>query len=478
MTSIEFPMATSPRRLSSSDGRQLGDKSFLSATTNLSANLGNSVTNVDLQIKCLQMLDESTDLPTVKLRSVALFSSPTQYRRYSSPDRRHSTSNPSSRVASRVHSRCSSPNRLLISSKKELDVTEGSVLEALSHSILTDTALNNGRITGRLPSLFKGKILSTASEDGSSFPYSSPLLIKTRSTLGCNRDKGSILARANERTTKQTNATISREHVNAVLIETYTRSIAEKSSREELKATQKINAKRRKLWQKMIYIILFPSTFLTKLPQLKIRETTLTAASKIWYFYQKHKARKKAARDAICLELMRLNFIRAFRSLRKIVQHWRSKIAVARLKSFLTTCGAFRLRKFSSGYILRYVRAVKLVQGKVRLFLQCQAAHLRALDKLWEVAESKYITSMVRLTMNTVTLRPMNYSLINADVKLDKKWDYIESKFATFELHKQNAHQYRIKRAGRDSVAGFVLDKSVRTPYLKGILNTAVRLKK
>lgn len=467
-------MAISPRRHSSSDGRRQADKSCLFNVTNLPKNVEESEVSIELESRNLRILDKSAELPAVKLRLLVPFSPRSQYLKYISPDRRLSSTTTSSSALSRVESGADSPDRSRMCSNQESAITEGSILEALSQSIITDLAINDKKAISRLPSLRRSQILSSASEDGSSSSYSSPLLVISRTTMGCNRDKGSILARANERTRKQTKAAISREQVNASLIETYSKSIAEKSSREEFKATQKINTKRRKLWQKIIFIILLPAVSLIKLPQLKSEATIVKAANCIKDFYKQQIARRKAFRDALCDELMRLNFIRAYHSLRKIVRHWRAKVAVKRLKSFLTTCGAFRLRKFSSGYILRYVRAVKLVQGRVRLFLKYQATLLRTLDKLWDAAENRYVTAMVRLTLNTVTLRPINHSAINADTKLDKKWDYIESKFATFESNKQNAHQHKMKRAGRDSAAGFLLDKSIREPYLRGVLNTAV----
>lgn len=61
------------------------------------------------------------------------------------------------------------------------------------------------------------------------------------------------------------------------------------------------------------------------------------------------------------------------------------------------TYPSVHIPQLSSGYILRYVRAVKLVQRKVREYLKSQADLMRALEKVWDAVEYKYITVRERM---------------------------------------------------------------------------------
>ena len=340
-------------------------------------------------------------------------------------------------------------------------------------------------MNANLPSLPRA-----AKSVGDIFSMTLPTFPSRTDTLGCNRNKELILARADERSRKQLHATDCRISHYLALKEAQMKGYEDKHNREEMRTVLKDSATRRRQWKKILTTVSFPAMLLANNDVCVEKERILRAGRSIVEFIIQQRDRRIQQEIKLSEEKRLLDFGAAHSTINRIAVIWRRRVAATRVKIFLTACATFPFRKFSASYVLKYMRAVKFLQGKIRQYLSHQNDHFFLINKLWDVIEHRYISHMIRCTINFVVdkhaanenreIIPDKYTeKFTFESRLDRKWLDIESKFSSYQNQtyrgKTKDYVMKMRRKDKDCVSSFVLSKAIRRPYLRKILRSAVR---
>mmetsp|Transcript_6148 Transcript_6148/g.6312 ORF Transcript_6148/g.6312 Transcript_6148/m.6312 type:complete len:904 (+) Transcript_6148:319-3030(+) len=211
--------------------------------------------------------------------------------------------------------------------------------------------------------------------------------------IGCNLTDDMLTSMAEERKNKEKDIQSSRTKQ----LEDQQESFSMRLCRHENKIIQKAKMKKSKLLSVIMKTIKMQNYIINSLPSVKeqLREHEAEARSKwlILRLFYKYIKRKRNIYHTKLLEDSALNRL-AFVVHTRI---WKKNLRVRIAKDFLNACALCTTYKgFSSMYVRRFVKNVRLVQRFVRSFLACKTIRVMALLKAWDTVEWNLIRNMIK----------------------------------------------------------------------------------